>query len=75
MEYNYHSINAAENRFRFYSMMIEKTLFGEFILSCTWGRIGTGGQGKMFFYDSLAECMEKLKCIVKVRGSHGYCAG
>ena len=74
MEYNYKSINPDKNRFRFrfYSMYIERSLFGEFILSCTWGRIGTRGRTKNIIFDTLDECMRELKRIMRVRERHGY---
>ena len=73
MEYNFKSIDPDRNRFRFFSMYIERSLFGEFILSCTWGRIGTKGRTKPYYFDSEEECEKMLEKIVKVRIDHGYC--
>ena len=56
-------------------MYIEKSLFGEFILSGTWGRIGTKGRTTVFHFTSLIECMRELKRIMKVRERYGYSVG
>jgi len=72
MERIFRSIDPKENRFRFYSMHIEKSLFGDFTLTCAWGRIGTRGQCRISPFDSKADCLTAMKQIAKVRKQHGY---
>jgi len=72
MERIFRSIEPKENRFRFYSMHIEKSLFGEFILTCSWGRMGTRGQVRASPFDSQEDCLTAMQQIAKIRKQHGY---
>ena len=72
MERIFRSVDQKENRFRFYSMHIEESLFGGFVLTCTWGRIGTKGQTKIFLFDSREDCLNEMRQIAKTRKQHEY---
>jgi len=47
-----HQIDPAQGIRRFYSLMIERDLFGTVRLVRNWGRIGTKGQEKAEEFDS-----------------------
>ena len=72
MERIFKSIEPEENRFRFYSIHIEQSLFGGFMLTCTWGRIGTKGQTRVIPFDTIEDCVQEFKQIAKTRKRHGY---
>lgn len=72
MERIFKSIDLKENRLRFYTMHIEKSLFGEFTLTSTWGRIGSKGQSRVAPFNSIEECIKEMDKIAKIRKRHGY---
>ena len=71
MEYRATSIKETKNRFRFYRMHIEKSLFGEYMLIRTWGRIGQKGRTQIT-YGSLKKCMNEYDEILRIREKHNY---
>lgn len=57
---------------RFYSLMIERDLFGVVLLVRNWGRIGTKGQELVQEFQSEAEAHEVLEIIARAKRRRGY---
>ena len=66
-----HRIDPEQGIRRFYSLMIERDLFGTVRLVRNWGRIGTNGQDKVeVFADEMAagQALEAMPRIKRRRG-------
>jgi predicted DNA-binding WGR domain protein len=57
---------------RFYSLMIERDLFGTIRLVRNWGRIGTNGQELVEVFASKAEAGQALEVIAQAKRRCGY---
>jgi predicted DNA-binding WGR domain protein len=57
---------------RFYSLMIERDLFGTIRLVRNWGRIGTQGQELAEVFDSEIEAGKALEAIAQAMRRRGY---
>jgi predicted DNA-binding WGR domain protein len=55
------------NIFRWYSLRVDQTLFGEWCLSISYGRIGQRGQLKLSFWNDLTLLLRHLKAILRKR--------
>jgi predicted DNA-binding WGR domain protein len=60
-----HRRNPEEGVARFYSVMIERDLFGTVRLVCNWGRIGTNGQEKAEEFASEDEAGKALETLAQ----------
>jgi predicted DNA-binding WGR domain protein len=52
---------------RFYSLMIERDLFGTIRLVRNWGRIGTNGQERVEIYDSEIAAGQALEAVARAK--------
>jgi predicted DNA-binding WGR domain protein len=57
---------------RFYSLMIERGLFGTVRLVRNWGRIGTSGQELVEEYGSEIEAGQALEALAATKRRRGY---
>lgn len=57
---------------RFYSLMIERDLFGTVRLVRNWGRIGTNGRELVEEFASENEAGEALEAIARAKRLRGY---
>ena len=67
-----HRINPEQGVRRFYSLMIERDLFGVVRLIRNWGRIGTNGLELVEVFDSEDEAGHALEAIAKTKRRRGY---
>ena len=56
---------------RFYSLMVERDLFGTIRLVRNWGRIGTNGQELVEVFADGIEAGEALEAIARVKRQRG----
>lgn len=65
-------VDPDKNMARWYEIDVQPTLFGEFTVERHWGRIGSAGQSKTFWFNDepAADQMAKSVCAIKVR--RGY---
>ena len=64
-----HRLEPERNVARFYTLMIERDLFGRTVLVRHWGRIGTRGRERTDEHASEAEAaLEKLAAVKRRRG-------
>ncbi|WXG53370.1 MAG: WGR domain-containing protein [Candidatus Sedimenticola sp. (ex Thyasira tokunagai)] len=58
---------------RYYSVRLERDLFGAWVVTRTWGRIGTSmGRIRSDPASSFEEGLSQIEAIEKNRVSHGY---
>jgi predicted DNA-binding WGR domain protein len=69
---HFESIDPEENRYRFYTITWQKTLWGEWAICATWGRIGGMGRSKVTLFESQGTLREALPSVVALRLERGY---
>jgi predicted DNA-binding WGR domain protein len=67
-----HRIDPEQGIRRFYSLMIERDLFGTVRLVRNWGRIGTNGQEKVEEFASEIEAGKALEVVARAKRRRGY---
>ena len=67
-----HRIDPEQSIRRFYSLMIERDLFGTVRLVRNWGWIGTNGQKMVEVFDSELEAGQALEIIAQAKRRRGY---
>ena len=65
-------VNPDKNQYRFYSLYVVPTLFGEWSLVRTWGRIGSGGAIRSDWFSTEEEALRALADIEKQKRKKGY---
>lgn len=65
-------INPGKNQYRFYSLYVVPTLFGEWSLVRTWGRIGSGGAIRSDWFNTEKEALRALDDIEQQKRKKGY---
>ncbi len=66
------SIDPAENRYRFYRLQWQPTLWDERALVCIWGRIGTLGQMSVLDVGDTPQAAADAAQLLRRRLRHGY---
>jgi predicted DNA-binding WGR domain protein len=61
-----------KNLLRFYCVDIQPTLFGDWSVTSTWGRIGTYGRAQQQSFSSLAEAEAAQSSRVAQKHRRGY---
>ncbi len=61
-----------KNRFREYSITLEQNLLGEWVVSCSWGRIGGSKRVKETYFASKREAMVMADREANRRLMRGY---
>jgi predicted DNA-binding WGR domain protein len=67
-----HRINPEQRIRRFYSLMIERDLFGTVRLVRNWGRIGTSGQEMVEVFPDEIEAGQALEAVARAKRRRGY---
>ena len=57
---------------RFYSLMIERDLFGRVMLVRNWGRIGTHGRELVEKFTCELEAGQALEAVARIKRRRGY---
>ena len=66
------SIDPDKNRFRQYVLTITPGLFGDYCLTIRWGRIGTDGTSKEYWYPRMEDAYHHCDRIVRKRLAREY---
>ena len=66
------SIDSLRNRYRFYRMRHQRTLWGEDVLVQTWGRQGTDGRTRVQFLEDREHVRTAMAKLLRRRLQHGY---
>ena len=67
-----HRIDPEQGIRRFYSLMIERDLFGTVMLVRNWGRIGTHGRELVQEFATELEASQALEALAQAKRRHGY---
>jgi predicted DNA-binding WGR domain protein len=67
-----HRIDSEQGIRRFYSLMIERDLFGTIRLVRNWGRIGTNGQELVEVFADEIEAGQALEVVARAKRRRGY---
>ena len=67
-----HRIDPEQGIRRFYSLMIERDLFGTVRLVRNWGRIGTNGQELVEIFADEIEAGKALEAVARAKRRRGY---
>ncbi len=67
-----HRIDPEQGIRRFYSLMIERDLFGTVRLVRNWGRIGTNGQELVEVFETELDARKALEKIAAAKRQRGY---
>ena len=67
-----HRIDPDRGVARFYSLMVERDLFGTIRLIRNWGRIGTTGQELVEVFADEIEAGEALEMLAREKRRRGY---
>jgi len=67
-----HRIDPAKNAYRFYTLSLEPTLFGDVALVRRWGRIGTRGHQIIELHPDTPSALRALQHHQTIRQRHGY---
>lgn len=62
----------ARNQNRYYSILVSRTLFGQWTMIREWGRIGQSGTVRETWYDTENEAMEAGENLAKQKQQRGY---
>lgn len=63
----------ADNQYRFYSIHVEPTLFGEWSVINEWGRIGQSGQTKIKTFANKNRAIRAGQKQIVRKEKRGYC--
>ena len=67
-----HRIDPGQGVARFYSLMIERDLFGRVVLVRNWGRIGTNGRELVEEFAGEIEAGQALEAVAQAKRRRGY---
>jgi predicted DNA-binding WGR domain protein len=67
-----HRIDSEQGIRRFYSLMIERDLFGTVRLVRNWGRIGSQGQEQVEIHADEIEAGQALEAVARAKRRRGY---
>ena len=68
-------VEPAQNMARFYSLDLERDLFGRVVLVRRWGRIGTAGKVRLDEYEGEGAALAALHALQQRKMQRGYRAG
>ena len=66
------SVDADQNRFRFYTFTWQETLWGDWAICCSWGRIGSLGRSRVAYLGHRSGVPGALADLVEHRIRRGY---
>jgi len=66
------SIDPNQNRWRFYRISHQRTLWDEDVLVQTWGRLGTDGCSRLCFLQAGEDVQTVVAKLLRQRFQHGY---
>ena len=66
------SIKPEENRYRHYSLRLEKDLWGDEVLIKRWGRLNERKRENYFWVKDQGDLLRKIEEVADIREMHGY---
>jgi predicted DNA-binding WGR domain protein len=68
----FEQVSPDNNRFREYGIALAQNLLGEWVVSCSWGRIGGPKRLKEWYFPSKSEAMVMAERMAHRRLERGY---
>ena len=68
-------IEPEENRYRFYKLFLAPSLFGDWVLTKEWGRIGAAGTVRVERFDNAGAALLAMQEVVREKKRRGYRSG
>ena len=65
-------IDPAQNMARYYLVDVSRDLFGMWMVTRQWGRIGSGGQRRVAAFDDKAKAIQELEIWRRSKTRRGY---
>ncbi len=65
-------VDPKQNMYRFYTMSIQPTLFGDWALVRNWGRIGSPGSMRIELHGNVREAINEVSLINRSKLRRGY---
>ena len=65
-------IDASQNMHRYYTVTVQPNLFGGHSVLRIWGRIGSAGQTRIDFFDSVETAAEASDRLINTKRKRGY---
>ncbi len=65
-------IDPEKNMARWYEIDVQPTLFGEYAVERHWGRIGSSGQSKTFWFNDEPTADQMAKSVSATKARRGY---
>ena len=65
-------VEPARNMARFYSLDVERDLFGRVVIVRRWGRIGTAGKVRLDEYEGEGPALAALHTLLRRKVRRGY---
>ena len=65
-------VDPSQNMARFYEIDLQPTLFGEFSVQRHWGRIGTAGQSKSYWFSTEEIALNQAALLETSKRRRGY---
>ncbi|MBJ3776132.1 WGR domain-containing protein [Acuticoccus mangrovi] len=72
MELHLRCIEPGKNKYRFYALSVQPTLFGEWVLVREWGRIGRAGRRRHDHYRAAGPACDALHALAQQKKRRGY---
>ncbi len=66
------SVDASQNRYRWYRLSWQPTLWGEGALVRWWGRKGATGRRQVSWYPTAEDAQVESQRLLRLRARHGY---
>ena len=65
-------VDPTQNMARFYSLEIERDLFGRIVLVRRWGRLGTAGKTRLDEHTGEGDALAALRALERAKRRRGY---
>ncbi|OCX60561.1 hypothetical protein BFP70_17435 [Thioclava sp. SK-1] len=65
-------INHLRRQRRYYTLRVERTLFGDWSVTREWGRIGNPGKEQMAIFDTQAAAEAEFQTLKALKTRRGY---
>ena len=65
-------IDQSRNMARFYQLLVEPSLFGDYSVVRNWGRLGTRGQSRIALFRDQKSALQHFLEVAKEKKGRGY---
>lgn len=65
-------VDRSRNMYRFYSVSVEPTLFGDYAVARGWGRVGSRGRLRIDLFAEQSQALQHFLDMVRQKRGRGY---